>query len=769
MIATAEQFFEGFARSGRDAARSASIFMALCLPVGLFGCSEPMPQEEMTIQGERVPEEVLAAAAARQVQGRNELEALRASQTAHPAPRRSGDTKQILFGDLHVHTTFSFDAYLFSLPAMGGDGAHPPADACDFARYCANLDFFALTDHAESLREDHWNLSKQSIRDCNARAGDPSNPDLVAFMGYEWSQAGLVPEEHFGHRCLVFPETDDAALPLRPVAAADRRQGYLASAKKLTQIKWTDPLNWSRYTDYVRYAEALAETAICDESAAAESGDYCIDVAPTPRELHAKLDEWGGEVLEIPHGTAWGVYTPATTTIEKHLAPEFYDAERMKLIEIMSGHGNSEEYRAWREWEVDGDGNAVCPAPTADYLPCCWQAGEIMRSRCDGLDPDECERRVELAKTFAMQAYTKPIAVFPDAAPEEWLDCGQCRDCFKPSFSYRPRESVQYAMSMLAEAGSDSGDGPAAGRREERRFRYGFVASSDEHSGRPGVGYKNVNRGLMTDVNQVPKGVAVAILSGGGMADPQMPLSPKGQAIGLSGNDGRTQAFLYPGGLAAVHAASRRREDVWDAMQRREVYATSGPRILLWFDLVNGPGEEFVAMGGQVELDTAPQFEVRALGSFEPKPGCPDWSAQGLGADRMRSLCQGECYFPSDRRRPIVEIEVVRITPGLLEGGTVEPQIEDPWRRYSCEPAEEGCVVRFSDPEFLERGKDVLYYVRALEEARPAILGNPLRPQRDASGRVVSVSVCDTGDDCLDDAQERAWSSPIFVDYARVR
>ncbi len=122
----------------------------------------------------------------------------------------------------------------------------------------------------------------------------------------------------------------------------------------------------------------------------------------------------------------------------------------------------------------------------------------------------------------------------------------------------------------------------------------------------------------------------------------------------------RQASFFLTGGLVAVHAAARSREAIWEAMQDRDVYGTSGDRILLWFDLLNGP-EGVRHMGSELGFSKTPKFEVRAAGSFVQKPGCPPDVIETLGTERVESICAGECYNPGDRRRRITRIEVIRI------------------------------------------------------------------------------------------------------------
>ena len=127
--------------------------------------------------------------------------------------------KQILFGDLHVHTTFSFDAYSISLPMYQGEGSHPPADACDFARFCSDLDFWSINDHAEGLTPHQWRETRETVRQCTAVAGNADDPDLVTFLGWEWTQIGNTKESHYGHKNVILLDTEESRVPIRPIGA----------------------------------------------------------------------------------------------------------------------------------------------------------------------------------------------------------------------------------------------------------------------------------------------------------------------------------------------------------------------------------------------------------------------------------------------------------------------------------------------------------------------------------------------------------------------
>jgi hypothetical protein len=174
-------------------------------------------------------------------------------------------------------------------------------------------------------------------------------------------------------------------------------------------------------------------------------------------------------------------------------------------------------------------------------------------------------------------------------------------------------------------------------------------------------------------------------------------------------------------------------------------------------------------MGSTVELDEQPIFQVRAVGSFEQKPGCPADALSAMSEDRIARLCQGECYNPSDARRPITRIEVVRIQPQRNKDEEIIGLIDDPWKVIPCPADGGGCRVAFTDPEYEKLGRDTMYYVRAIEATSLAVGANPLGCTYDEAGRCVEVSPCKDrpDDDCLAETEERAWSSPIFVDRPR--
>ena len=346
--------------------RSAPALLLAIACIALASCGGE-PETRGVILGETLPADVVKDKSARQT-----------------VVTGDGDS-QILFGDLHVHTTFSPDAFIIAMPLRGGSGLHPPADACDFARYCSSLDFWSINDHAEGITPRRWAETRESIRECNAASGDPANPDMVSFLGWEWSQVSTDPSRHYGHKNVIFMDTADANVPARAIAAPRKRlaQAPIGRALQL-MMSLVDFENRQFYLGIQGYYDEIADTPVCEKGVPTrELPTQCLEIAEDPRELFTKLDQWGYDSIVIPHGNSWGMNTPAATTFDKQLNSEQHDADRQILFEIYSGHGNAEEYRKWRASVKGGDGGLFCPQPSDDYLPCCHRAGEIIRERCE--------------------------------------------------------------------------------------------------------------------------------------------------------------------------------------------------------------------------------------------------------------------------------------------------------------------------------------------------------------------------------------------------
>jgi Protein of unknown function (DUF3604) len=697
------------------------------------------------------------------------LTALCVSQllSAEPLP------KQILFGDTHVHSTYSTDAFAGTLPLkQGASGTFPPADACDYARYVSQIDFYFLTDHAESYLPEYWQDAINSVQRCS-RASDPGNAELVAFIGWEWSQVGITAESHYGHHNVLFKDIEREKLPARPIGAKGvATLGLRTSASRLPfGLEFMDFLNFGRYREFRRFGEALAEVPLCPDGVNSRKlPAECLELAGNPEELYTKLDEWGFDTLVVPHGSAWGMYTPPGASWQHQLKAKYHDPEKMKMIEVYSGHGNSENYRDFRARLLDKEGNPYCPKPSKDYLPTCWQAGEIIRKRClaEGESVSECETRAVTARHDAVAVpHVGGWLSVQGTEVEDWLDAGQARDVYMPAFNYRPMKSAQYGLALRNFENPDS----------PLRYRWGLIGSTDTHTSRAGHGFKEYMR-----INSTEAG------NRGGRSKwwhnmiykDKKPLSQSLSlvdkdlvSLGLGATESERRAsFLSLGGLVAVHAQGRSRDAIWEAMKRKEVYGTSGARIQLWFDLLNSSGD-LSPMGSEVAMDENPRFRVTAVGSFKQRAGCPDSVKSVLSEKRLHKLAKGECYNPTDERRLISRIEVVRIRPQQHADEQVSALIEDLWRVFECAPSVEGCQVVFDDKAFAAGGRDSVYYVRAIEESTARVNGNNLRTTFDGEGRAVKTNPCygdyrtDKQDDCLAPVGHRAWSSPIFVDYRK--
>lgn len=212
------------------------------------------------------------------------------------------------------------------------------------------------------------------------------------------------------------------------------------------------------------------------------------------------------------------------------------------------------------------------------------------------------------------------------------------------------------------------------------------------------------------------------------------------------------------GGLAGVWAEENTREAIFDAMQRKETFGTSGTMIKVRFfaswqlgadaldtpDFVRQAYAGGVPMGGDLKptgkKGAAPTFFVMAL--KDPKSGNLDrlqivkgWlDEQGAQQERVYDVAwSGDRKPGADGKLPAVG-DTVDAAKGTYTNSIGAPELAAAW----------------TDPDF-KPGERAFYYARVLEIPTPrwstidaANLGIPV-----PEGLPVSI-------------QERAWSSPIW-------
>ena len=175
----------------------------------------------------------------------------------------------------------------------------------------------------------------------------------------------------------------------------------------------------------------------------------CHESAQTPQVLFEKLSQWGFDTLVIPHGTTWGFYTPPGSTFDKQLTVQTARRRQAAPVRDLLGPRQlggvslvaGDRLGRQRQPDVpraDEELRAVLLARRRDHP-------RPLRRHPEG---SSATQRVATARLNYLKAGVTGRMTVPGATPDDWKDCGQCRDCFNPAFNYRPGNSAQYALAI---------------------------------------------------------------------------------------------------------------------------------------------------------------------------------------------------------------------------------------------------------------------------------------------------------------------------------
>jgi hypothetical protein len=281
-----------------------------------------------------------------------------------------------------------------------------------------------------------------------------------------------------------------------------------------------------------------------------------------------------------------------------------------------------------------------------------------------------------------------------------------------------------------------------ADRRGVNPFKYGIIASTDNHNALAGGTAEDDYKGGHAQLDNTPQ--------------KRLAISPAPGADDGHGEAG-FQALYNPGGLAGVWAEKNTREAIWDALKRRETFGTSGTRIRVRFfggfdlpadlnrkpDLLKTGYAKGVPMGGDLAAapaGKAPRFVVWATRDPDSAPLqkiqiVKGWIENGKGMSRVFDVVCADGIVPDSTtgqcRDNGATVDLATCAPSADKGA---PELSATW----------------SDPGFDAKARAV-YYVRVLED--PVCRWSTWDAHRLKIDPPKGVPAT---------VKERAWTSPIW-------
>ena len=578
----------------------------------------------------------------------------------------SNPNRDVYFGNLHVHTRWSFDAYINGAWVNPDDAYRwakgeeiPGGENGKPLKIEKPLDWYIVSDHAEylgalPLMEDESSpISKHPLA-ADITGDDPKK----SFDAY-----GKISDGMYANPPVVDPILGDKALARtlwdKVVEFADQ---HYEPGKFTTMpgYEWTSAPDWRN----------IHRVVIFRDSAKVPGAPFSALDSSKPEDLWKWMDaqrDAGNDLLAVPHNgnASDGIMFPVDKSFGGSTLDKEYAETRMRnepVYEITQIKGTSETHPALFPNDEFGD--------------------------------------------FELWDYT----LAPTATPPEHKKGGYAR------------EALIRGLKLQSEGNGNP-------------FKFGFIGDSDTHNGASAIEEDNYTGKFGFEID------------------------PKHRLEGPPGVDaaGAKQVRHFSsGGVAAVWAESNTRDGIFEAIKRKETYATSGPRPMVRFfggfdmDGTSLGSEEGVKqayakgvpMGGDLPAasDKAPTFILQALKE-----------ADGANLDRIQ-IIKGWIDESGKQQSKIYDVALSGDRkPGA--DGKIPPvgdTVNEKDATYTNSIGDTQLMATWTDPDF-DASQYAFYYARVLQIPTP---------------RWSTYDAARTGlkrpEDLPVSIQERAWTSPIW-------